>query len=207
MNKIFFPFLLLSLLILNGCSKDGQATLDVIQDKLTDNIQLFVGKGDIALKKYENKIKEVKDNLIKVKVSVKVFQQKLDRKKVALSDLQTSDKAVTNKETKLMLLETAVTDMTLLLDQLKTAESTLEQSLQKLVGNLEVIKLKIQTLEAKKSMVEALRTVAEYTQVETNINDIGGSIESSIEDLEKEIHAIQAEAEIETMLAKTSQFN
>ncbi len=179
-----------------GCGEDSIATIDVVKKRITHQIQAIIGKGDIAIQKYENKIREVKDNLIKVKVSRKTFEQKLQARKISLTSLEKAGAS----EAKIDLLKNTIQDMETFLQQVQLAESKLEETYKKLKDNLDLVKLKVAALAAKRDMLDALRTIQEYTNIAGDIDNIGGNMDSTLEQMQKEAYAIEAEIEIEGIL-------
>ena len=88
------------------------------------------------------------------------------------------------------------------LQQIQTAETKLEQMLRALIDNMDLVKLKVEALEAKRVMLDAMRTVDQYTNFEGEIDSLGGDMDSTLEDMQKEVYAIEAELEIETLLSE-----
>lgn len=192
--------LLIVLLVPLGCDEDGVASVDVVKKRITNHLQNMIGKSDIAIQKYENKISEVKHNLIKLKVSRKTFEQKVQGKKSLLASLEKSEAS----QEKITLLSNTIQDMETLLQQVQVAETKLEKTYQKLVDNLELVKLKITALEVKRDTLNALRTMKEYTNIEGSIDGISGGIDSTLESIQKDIYAIEAEIEIENLLTRVN---
>jgi phage shock protein A len=197
-NKLKLLPLFFILLVPLGCSEEGMATMDVLKNRVTDRFQTLVGKGDIAIQKYENKIEQVKRNLIKVKVSQKTFEQKLEQKKATLANLENSQAS----PQKIELLKSTVQDMETFLQQIQVAETKLEQMLKTLIDNMDMVKLKVEALEAKRVMLDAMRTVDQYTNFEGQIDSLGGDMDNTLEEMQKEVYAIEAELEIETLLSE-----
>ena len=194
--KLLLPFFILLLPL--GCSEDGRATVDVIKKRITNQIQDLVGKGDIAIQKYENKIVEVRGNLIKVKVSRKTFEGKLQRRKNTLANMESSE----GSPEKINLLKSTVQEMEHFLEQLKAAETKLESTLRKLIDNLDLVRLKVAHLEAKRDMVDALRTIQDYSSLEGDVDNLGGDMTSTLDGMQEEIYAIEAEIEIDNFLTQ-----
>ena len=186
-----------------GCNEEGRATVDVVKNRISNQIQNWVGKGDIAIQKYENKIKDVRQSLIKVKVSRKTFEQKWQAKKNQLASLEedTSGKS----EVKITILENTVQEMETFLQQLSVAETKLEDTLRTLIENLDVVKLKVAALEARRDMLDAMQTVQQYTNFEGEIDGIGGDMDNTLEQMQQEIYAIEAEIEVEKLLNQAEQ--
>ncbi len=202
MNNLKYLLILLILLVPFGCGEEGMASVDVLKKRITNQVQSMIGKGDIAIAKYENKIKEVKNSLIKVKVSHKTFEKKLLVKKASLATLeaQVGDSQNEVKQTKLEILRNHVQEMEAFLQQLINTETKLGDTFKKLVANLDIVKLKIASLEAKRDMLSAMSTIQEYENFGTNATDIGGNIDGAIADMQKDIYAIEAEIEVEELL-------
>ncbi|MFK5969199.1 MAG: hypothetical protein QM487_03635 [Candidatus Marithrix sp.] len=194
MNK-FLPLLILVALL--GCDEDGIATIDVVKKRVNNQIQTLVGKGDIALQKYDNKIKKVKKDLVKVKVSRKTFEQKLADKKNSLTNLEANPQ---ENQQQISLLSATVQQMETLLQQISVAETKLVEAFTILTNNRDLVKAKIDALQAKRDMLEAMRTVQEYDTFAGDLEDLGGDMESTFESMQKEIYAIEAEIEIENLL-------
>ena len=194
MNK-FLPLLILVALL--GCDEDGTATIDVVKKRVNNQIQTLVGKGDIALQKYDNKIKKVKTDLVKVKVSRKTFEQKLAGKKNSLASLETNPQ---ENQQQISLLNTTIQQMETLLQQISTAETKLVEAFTTLTNNRDLVKAKIDALQAKRDMLEAMRTVQEYDTFEGDLENLGGDMENTFESMQKEIYAIEAEIEVENLL-------
>ncbi|OQY45314.1 MAG: hypothetical protein B6247_29080 [Candidatus Parabeggiatoa sp. nov. 2] len=122
-NNLKFLLLLIVMLAPIGCGDDGIATVDVLKKRITNQIQSLVGKGDIAIQKYKNKIVEVRQNLVKVKVSRKTFERKLKAKKAQLAALEKSE----GSEAKITILTNIVQEMEDFLQQLSAAEEKLKR--------------------------------------------------------------------------------
>jgi phage shock protein A len=200
-NNLKFLLLLIVMLAPIGCGDDGIATVDVLKKRITNQIQSLVGKGDIAVQKYQNKIKEVKQNLVKVKVSRKTFERKLEAKKAQLAALEKSG----GSEAKINILTNIVQEMETFLEQLSAAEEKLGNTYNTLVENLDIVKLKVAALEAKRDMLDAMRSIQEYTNFEGDIDSIGGDMESTFEEMQREVYEIEAEIEVENLLSKANQ--
>ncbi|KHD06524.1 hypothetical protein PN36_12045 [Candidatus Thiomargarita nelsonii] len=198
MNKLKFLPLIFILLIPLGCGEEGVAAIDVVKKRITNQIQGFIGKGDIAIQKYENKIGKVRDNLIKVKVSRKSFEQKLETRKTSLASYEQKGAS----EAKIELLTNTIQEMETFLQQVQTAESKLEKMLKKLIDNLDLVKIKVAALEAKRDMLDAMRTIQEYSNIEGDVDDLGGNMDNTLEEMQKEIYAIEAEIEIDNLLSQ-----
>jgi phage shock protein A len=200
MNKLKFllPFLLL--LAPLGCGDEGRATVDVVKNRISNSIQGFVGKGEIAIQKYKNKIQEVRDNLINVKKLRMKFEGKLRGKKTQLAIAESSEDSSPER---ISALKTTIQDMESLLEQVRLAETKIGETLKKLVANLDIVKLKVEALEAKRDMLDAMRTVQQYsnTGFEGDINNIGADMESTLGEMQDDIFEIEAELEIEKELA------
>ncbi|MCK5876736.1 MAG: hypothetical protein KAG43_03810 [Candidatus Marithrix sp.] len=193
--KIFLP--LLVILALFGCNEEGIATIDVIKQRVNDQIQTLVGKGDIALQKYDNKIKKVKSDLIRVKVSFKTFEQKLQQKKNSLTTLEVEPQ---KNQQRIGLLKSTIQQMEGLLLQISNAEDKLKNAFVTLTNNRSLVKAKIETLQAKLDMMEAIRTVQEYNTFEGDLSTLGGDMENTFDSMQKEIFAMEAEIEVENLL-------
>ena len=196
MNKIKFLFLAIILLIPYGCSEDGTAAVDVVKKRITNQIQSLIGKGDIAIQKYENKIAQVKDSLIKVKVSRKSFERKLEARKAYLD----SKIKAGASEQQVAILQNTITEMEKFLEQVRVAEKKLLKTYRQLKDNLDIVKMKVAALEAKRDMLDALRTIQQYSNIEGEINNL--DMDSTFENMQKEIDAIEAEIEIDTLLTQ-----
>ncbi len=190
-NNLKFLLLLIVMLAPIGCGDDGIATVDVLKKRITNQIQSLVGKGDIAIQKYKNKIVEVRQNLVKVKVSRKTFERKLKAKKAQLAALEKSE----GSEAKITILTNIVQEMEDFLQQLSAAEEKLGNTYNTLVANLDIVKLKVAALEAKRDMLDAMRSIQEYTNFEGDIDSIGGDMESTFEEMQRE-DEIEAEIEV-----------
>jgi phage shock protein A len=172
-NKLkFWPFLV-AFLVLLGCGEDGTATIDVLKKRMTNQIQDMVGKGDIAVQKYVNKITQVRKNLIKVKVSRKTFDQKLEAKRDSLAALE---KSGTSPE-KVSILKSTIQEMENFVIQIQQAEGKMETTLKKLIENLDVVKLKVAAMEAKRDMLDAMQSIQQYTTFEGQVDALGGEMD------------------------------
>jgi len=192
MNKLKFILPFIVLLAPLGCGEEGRATIDVIKNRITDQIQNSIGKGDIAIQKYDNKIVEIKTNLIKVKTSHKTFERKLKARKASLVKLEDSG----GSETKIRLLESTVLEMETFLEQIQIAETKLFETYRKLKDDRELMVLQIKALEAKRDMLDAMRSAQQYTDMGDDI----GLIDNTIEDMQQEVDAIESEMEIDKLL-------
>lgn len=197
---IFLPLLLVPL----GCGEEGAAAVDVLKKRFTNQVQDMIGKGDIAITKYENKIRQVKDSLMKVKVSRKTFEGRLQAKKTEVAREESIEPIDKIKQTKLSLLKTSVQEMETFLQQLQLTEVKLGEIYKKLVANLDIVKLKVANLEAKRDMLAAQRAIQEYSNIGDEVSDIGGSIDSTLEEMQKDIYAIEAEIEVENLLSQAN---
>jgi len=203
MNKLKWLPLVFMVLAPLGCGEDGMATIDVLKKRVTGQIQDMVGKGDIAVQKYENKIKEVRGNLIKVIVSRKTFEQKLAAKKVSRTALEKSE----DSPKKLAILDSTILEMEHFLKQLQGAESKMGSMLTKLIENLDLVKLKVAHLEARRDMLDAMRTIQQYSNIENDVDGIGGNIDNTLEKMQQDIYAVEAELEINNLLAQADGLN
>lgn len=199
-NNLKFLLLLIVMLAPIGYADDGIATVDVLKKRITNQIQSLVGKGDIVIQKYKNKIVEVRQNLVKVKVSRKTFERKLKAKKAQLAALEKSE----GSEAKITILTNIVQEMEDFLQQLSAAEEKLGNTYNTLVANLDIVKLKVAALEAKRDMLDAMRSIQEYTNFEGDIDSIGGDMESTFEEMQKEVYEIEAEIEVENLLSQAN---
>ena len=196
MNKIISLVASLALVVaVIGFSKDGEATLDVVKNRLIDTIQTSIGKGDIAIQKYKNKIAKVKDNLIKLKVNIKVYERKIEDKKASLANLKTSNSSKEKQE----IIQNTITDMDNFLLQMKATEKKLTIGLTKMIDSLDLIKMKISALETKRDMLDALKSIQDYSTIEDDVGGINSSIDVTVNDIQKDIYAIEAEMEIDKM--------
>lgn len=198
MNKIVSLVLSLSIgvSVIVYFTKDGESTLLVVKNRLVENIQSSIGKGDIAIQKYQNEIIRIKENLIKLKVNIKVYEQKIESKKSSLTDLSTSG----NFKQKEELLAKTITEMEVFLTQMKEAETDLTAKLKKMVNNLDLIKMQIKNLETKRDIAEARKSLQNYSLLEDNVEKIDSTISSTIESLQQDIYEIEAELELEKIL-------
>jgi hypothetical protein len=197
MNKLkLLPFVVLLMPL--GCSEDTGAMIDVMKDRISNRITDMVGRGDVALKKYDNKLIDVKNKLIRVTVSGKTFEQKLQARKASLATLEQSG----GSKARISLLKSTVQDMEVFLQQIQAAKTKLAETLIKLKENRELVALKISALQAKRDMLDAMRTMQQYTNIETKIDAEG--FDNTIDEMQKEIHTIEAELEVEQLLAQAN---
>jgi hypothetical protein len=187
------------LLSLNACD-DTKASIDVVKKKLTGTIQDIIGKGDLAIQKYENKIESTREDLIKLKVSKRLFQEKIGRKKTQLDKLNGSTPPDPVKSKKVKILGSAISDMEKMSKQLVDVEAKLENALTQMVRNLDLVKIKVEVLEAKRAMMEAIRQVEGFAAFETDIGTIGKDVNSAIEGLKEETYKVEAEIEVNKLL-------
>jgi len=192
--KLLLPFVILLMPL--GCTEETGALIDVIKDRVSNRITDMVGRGDVALKKYDNKINDVKNKLIRVTVSGKTFEQKLQARKASLAKIEQSG----GSEAKIDVLKSTIQDMDTFLQQIQTAKTKLAETLLKLRENRDLVELKIKALEAKRDMLDAMRTMQQYTNIETEIDAEG--FDNTIDEMQKEIHTIEAELEVEQLLAQ-----
>ena len=192
--KLLLPFVILLMPL--GCTEETGAMIDVIKDRVSNRITDMVGRGDVALKKYDNKINDVKNKLIRVTVSGKTFEQKLQARKASLAKIEQSG----GSEAKIDVLKSTIQDMDTFLQQIQTAKTKLAETLLKLRENRDLVELKIKALEAKRDMLDAMRTMQQYTNIETEIDAEG--FDNTIDEMQKEIHTIEAELEVEQLLAQ-----
>lgn len=201
MNNLKFLFLAIILLVPLGCGEDGTAAVDVVKKRITNQIQGLIGKGDIAIQKYENKIAQVKDSLIKVKVSRKSFERKLEARKASLA----SKIRAGASEKHIAILKNTIQEMETFLEQVRVAEEKLLKTYRQLKDNLDIVKMKVAALEAKRDMLDALRTIQQYSNIEGEIENVG--MDSTFENMQKEIDAIEAEIEIDTLLTQAEKMD
>ena len=167
LKLLLLPFILLMPL---GCGEDGNATVDVLKDRMNKRIQGWVGKGDIVIKKYDNKINTTKRNLIKVKVSHETFKRKLASRQYALAKMEKEGA----DEQKILILKEMIQQMESFLLQITEAEEKLRNALRTLIDNRDLVKLKVAALEAQQDMLKALQGIQEYTNMilERIVNDL-----------------------------------
>jgi hypothetical protein len=84
--------------------------------------------------------------------------------------------------------------------QVQDAESKLGKTLKKLIDNLDLVKIKIAALEAKRSMLDAMVTIQEYTNFEGDVDEIG--MDNMYEQMQEDVYAIEAEIEISNLLSQ-----
>ena len=197
--KLLLPFVVLLMPL--GCSEETGAMIDVMKDRISNRITDMVGRGDVALKKYDNKLIDVKNKLIRVTVSGKTFEQKLQARKASLATLEQSG----GSEARISLLKSTVQDMEVFLKQIQLAKTKLAETLIKLKENRELVALKISALQAKRDMLDAMRTMQQYTNIETKIDAEG--FDNTIDEMQKEIHTIEAELEVEQLLAQANKLS
>jgi len=197
--KLLLPFVVLLMPL--GCSEETGAMIDVMKDRISNRITDMVGRGDVALKKYDNKLIDVKNKLIRVTVSGKTFEQKLQARKASLATLEQSG----GSEARISLLKSTVQDMEVFLQQIQVAKTKLAETLIKLKENRELVALKISALQAKRDMLDAMRTMQQYTNIETKIDAEG--FDNTIDEMQKEIHTIEAELEVEQLLAQANKLS
>jgi multidrug efflux pump subunit AcrA (membrane-fusion protein) len=196
MNNLKLLPLFLILFAPLGCSEDTTAAIDVVKKRITDQIYGLIDKGDIAIQKYENKIHQVRDNLIKVKVARNTFERKLEARQISLASQQQAGVS----QAKIHLLKNLIQEMETFLQQVYDAETKLEKTLKRMLENLDLVKIKVAALEAKRSMLDALRTIQEYTNIEGDVDGIG--MDNTLEQMQKDIDAIEAEIEISNFLSQ-----
>jgi len=127
-----------------------------------------------------------------VKVSQKTFERKLSARKASLAKLEESG----GSEARISLLDSTIQEMETFLGQIKVAETKLFETYRQLKDDRDLMVLKIKTLEAKRDMLDAMRNVQQYTDMETDI----GLIDNTIEDMQQEVDAIESEMEIDKLL-------
>jgi hypothetical protein len=181
--------------------KTGKPAVDVLKNRISNRIQDFVGKGEIAIQKYKNKIREVRKNLINVKKLRMRFDRKLRGKKTQLAIAETSKDSSPER---ISALKITIQEMETFLQQVRLAETKIWETREKLVDNLELVKLKVAALKTKRDMLDALRTVQQYsnTGFEGDVDRIGADMESIVEGMQKDIDEIEAEIEFENILAQ-----
>lgn len=174
-----------------SCSESNEATMLVLKDKITSQIQNTIGKGDIAIKKYELKIKKVKDSLIKTKVSRKLLENKIKNKEASLDGISSERSKI---------IATSVDDMKVFLVQVKDAEEKLEATLKKMVVNFDLIKEKVNALEVRREMMETLATIEQYTNIDSSIGGISTDLDKTIKSIEHDSLKLEAELEVNNVL-------
>ena len=189
LKLLLIPFILLMPL---GCGEDGMATIDVFKDRINKRLQDWVGKGDLVIKKYDNKIASTKKNLIKVKVSHGSFKRKLEGKKHSLAEMERTGA----NETKIAILRDTIEQMESFILQINQAEQQLTTALRTLLDNRDLVKLKVAALEAKRDMLQALQTIQDYTDIEGQVDEMGLGMDSTLNQMQNEIDTIEAEMEV-----------
>jgi len=192
--KLLLPFVVLLMPL--GCSEETGAMIDVMKDRISNRITDMVGKGDVALKKYDNKIDDVKKSLVKVTISGKTFERKLQEEKALLATLEQSGE----RESEVSLLKSTIQKMEVFLQKIQAAKTQLTETLLKMRANRKLVEMKIKALEHERDMLDAMRTMQQYTNIETNI-DVEG-FDNTIDEMQKEVDAIEAELEVEQLLAQ-----
>ncbi len=175
-----------------GCGEEGTATVDVVKERITKRIQDWVGKGDIVIKKYDNKIETAKNNLIKVKVSRNTFEPKLETQKRKLAAMEMNGAS----PERIQILRDHIQLMESYLEQVKLAENKLENALKTMIDNRELVKLKVAALEAKRDMLAALQDIQAYTNIEGEVDEMGLKMDSTLSQMQEEIYTIEAEIEV-----------
>lgn len=193
--KLFF-ISFISLLIIS-CNESEIATMDTIKGKALDKINSVIGKGDVAIQKYKNKIESTREALVKLKVSRKMFEDQLSNKIKQLdNEKQLVAKNNQSISERITLLDNIVTEMTAFLKELNNAETRVENALKQMIDNLETIKLKLDILSTKKTMIKAIQTAEQLSSFQEPIVIIDNDVNSAIEEIKKQIYQIDAEIEV-----------
>ncbi|MDD2815816.1 MAG: hypothetical protein PHP00_08765 [Thiotrichaceae bacterium] len=179
-----------------GFSGTQIAAADILRQRLGDALQQAIGKGEIAIQEYENKIQDAKDKLIRIKVARKTYQPKLQATQQELVPLEHSASA----SEKSNLVRSSFQDMSNLLTELQQAESNLADTLKKMIDNLDTVKLKISTLQTKAEMLKIQVEIQDYTKEQTDIHLNDKLLEQMTSDLTRQIYTLQAQREVESVL-------
>jgi chromosome segregation ATPase len=188
-------FILAAILGLGFGNKDIAAA-DVLRERLGEQLEKTIGKGDIAIKQYENNIQDVKDKLIRVKVARKTYEPKLQAKQTELAKLEDAQA----EPERIEAARSIITPMETLLSQLQETETTLETTLKKLVANLDIVKMKIEVLESKIEMMKIQAEIENYSVQESEVQAADSLLSQVIESLNQEIYTLQAQQEAERVI-------
>ncbi len=179
-----------------GFSEMQIATAKELRQRLSGNIQKVIGNGNIATEKYESRIQDVKDKLIRVKVIRKNYEFKLQSKQAELTEIEklqaTSERAKITYDT--------IQDIEKLLADVQNIEHKLETILKTMITHLDTVQLKIATLKTKLEMLKIRAEIREYAGLESDIKLNAGWIEQATADLNQTIYTLEAQQEIEQFL-------
>lgn len=200
-KTIFFLITLLLTSIISACSEQDKATLDVVKNNISEKISALVGKSEIAIQTYKNKIESTKEKLIQIKISRKIFSEKIEKRRQQLEQIRASNESGSNSiSEKEKVLEAAISDMEKLSSQLSSTEQSLETTLNDMITSFDIIKLKIEVLEARKAMLIAAKSVDILPSIENPIVGIENEVNSAISELKKGVYRVEAELEVEDLL-------
>ena len=184
--------------ILVSCGDTPQASFDVMKQKIEDKIVEAIGKGDVAVQKYKNKIEETKDSLVQIKVNKRKFIDIIDSRRGKVQRLETSN----GNATKIKILKETIVEMERGVEQLKIAEKNVEKALGKMIANLDIVRLKIDLLETKKSMLVAIASSQALVGFETDSESLGNDVEATISDLKRDEYEVEAQMEVQEIVSK-----
>ena len=193
-----FKYLIAISLIISACGDTTQASFDVMKKNIENNIVEAIGKGDIAVQKYKNKIEATKDSLVQIKVNKRKFVDLVDSRRGKVQRLEDSN----GNPTKIKILKETIIEMEKGVDQLKIAEVQVEKALGKMIANLDIVRLKVELLETKKSMLQAVASSQALIGFESDSESLGSDVESSISDLKRDEYEVQAQMEVQELVSK-----
>jgi len=179
-----------------GFSEMQIATAKELRQRLSGNIQKVIGNGNIATEKYESRIQDVKDKLIRVKVIRKNYEFKLQSKQAELTEIE---KLQTTSERAKITYDT-IQEIEKLLADVQNIEHKLETILKAMITHLDTVQLKIATLKTKLEMLKIQAEIREYAGLESDIKLNAGWIEQATADLNQTIYTLEAQQEIEQFL-------
>ena len=206
-KTFFFLVILLVCFLLAFCSDKedleikGEATNDILVERITNRIDKAIEKGNTAREMYENKIEDLRHGLMRIQVNLRILEDRIAQKKDQIANLKKNPKV---SPSDISSLTSTLDDMRKSPPQLNELEMDLQSALKTMMGNLEIVKLKTEALKTKRDMLEDIGAVCVLKESllideDGRISGITSEIEHAIQSLKEQANRIEAENELEDL--------
>jgi len=167
------------------------------ENKYTNVLNNSIQNSHSIISKYEATIEKVKKALIKLKISRKVYQNKFEKKERTLA-LAKLDKEISPE--KIAIMESSVSDMKSLVEQIQAEEDKLQNTLIKFHENIDVIKMKIDMLKSKKEILAIKKSVSEFEDIDLTVKGVDDILANYTDQLNREIIELETIMEVEALV-------
>ena len=181
-----------------------EVTNNILLERINNSIDYGVAKGDTAIKMYEDKIEDIRHELMRIQVGLRVLEDRIIQEKDQIADLKKKPKVPASD---ISSSTSTLDDMKKSLPELNELENGLQGALKNMIDNLEIVKLKTEVLKAKKDMLADIGAVSVLKESllldeDDRILGITSEIEQAIQSLNEESSRIEAENKVEDLLGK-----